>query len=148
MSLVEDIEKLNDLRQSGAISEQEYQQAKESLLAKNRPAGQKFTQAVDGISSDTNMWGMLLHLSQFCGYIVPLAGLVVPIVLWQIKKDESEIIDRHGKIVVNWIITEIILGIVFGLLCFVLIGVPLLLALALAAIMVRLLMSYGENYVC
>ena len=134
MSFLEDIEKLNDLKQSGAISEQEYQEAKESLLAKNRPAGQKFSQAMDGISSDTNMWGMLLHLSQFCGYVVPLAGLIVPIVLWQIKKNDSEIIDRHGRIIVNWIITEFILGIVFGLLCLVLIGIPLLVALAVAAV--------------
>ncbi len=85
MSLVEDIEKLNGLKQSGAISEREYQQAKESLLEKNRPTEQKLTQAMDGISSDTNMWGMFVHLSQFCGYVVPLAGLIVPIVLWQIK---------------------------------------------------------------
>ncbi len=134
MSLVEDIEKLNDLRQSGAISEQEYQQAKESLLAKNRSAEQKFSQAMDGISSDTNMLGMFLHLSQFCGYVVPLAGLIVPIVLWQIKKNDSKLIDRHGRVVVNWIITEFILGIVFGLLCLVLIGIPLLVALAVAAI--------------
>ena len=134
MSLGEDIEKLNDLKQNGAISEQEYQQAKESLLAKNRPVGQKLSQAMDGVSSDTNMLGMLLHLSQFCGYVVPLAGLIVPIVLWQIKKNDSEILDRHGRVVVNWIITEFILGIVFGLLCLVIIGIPLFAALAVAAV--------------
>jgi len=33
MSLVEDIEKLNDLKQNGAISEQEYQQAQEFPLS-------------------------------------------------------------------------------------------------------------------
>ncbi len=145
MSLVEDIEKLNDLKQSGALSEQEYQQAKESLLAKNQPAGQKLSQAVDGISSDTNMWGMLLHLSQFCGYIVPVAGLVVPIVLWQIKKDESAIIDRHGRIVVNWIITAFILAIAFVPLCFVIIGIPLLAALGVAAIVFPIIGAVKAN---
>lgn len=29
-----------------------------------------------------------------------MAGTVVPIVLWQIKKDQSEVIDTHGRIVV------------------------------------------------
>ena len=87
MSLAEEIEKLNELKQSGALSEDEYQEAKESLLAKNLPAKQKIKQVVDGFSSDINMWGMLIHLSQFSSYIVPLAGLILPIVLWQIKKE-------------------------------------------------------------
>jgi uncharacterized Tic20 family protein len=77
---------------------------------------------------------MFIHLSQFCGYVIPLAGLIVPIVLWQIKKNDSDIIDRHGRIVVNWIITEFILGIVFALLCFVVIGIPLLFALAVVTV--------------
>ncbi len=38
MSFVDEIEKLDGLRQRGAISEQEYQDAKESILAKNRPS--------------------------------------------------------------------------------------------------------------
>ena len=43
MGFVEDIEKLNKLKQDGAISEQEYQEAKDVLLAKNRPAGLDLT---------------------------------------------------------------------------------------------------------
>ena len=112
MSLVEDIEKLNELRQKGALSEQEFEEAKASLLARNRPVEMRFKGAVNDLSSDVNMWGMFIHLSQFCGYIIPLAGMVVPIVLWQIKKDDADILDRQGRIVVNWILTEVILGIV------------------------------------
>ena len=145
MSIADELAKLNDLKQSGAISEQEYEEAKASLLAKNRPAGQQFKDAVDGLSSDVNMWGMLIHLSQFCGYIVPLAGLIVPIVLWQMKKDEAEILDRHGRIVVNWIITEFIFGIVFALLCFIVIGIPLLLALAALAIVFPIIGGIKAN---
>jgi len=137
MSIAEDIEKLNNLKQSGAMSEQEYQEAKESLLAKNRPIG--------GISVDTNMWGMFIHLSQFCGYIVPLAGLIVPIILWQIKKSESDIIDRHGRVVVNWIITEFILAVAFALLCLVLIGIPLLVTLAVVAIVFPIVGAVKAN---
>ncbi len=134
MSIADEIEKLNDLRQAGALSEDEYQEAKEALLAKDHSSGRSFGQAVDDFSRDTNSWGMMIHLSQFCGYLVPLAGLIVPIVLWQMKKDEAEIIDRHGRVVANWIITEFILAIVFGLLCLVFIGIPLFIALAVVAI--------------
>jgi uncharacterized Tic20 family protein len=134
MSIADEIGKLNELKQSGALTEQEYQKAKEGLLAGSQPASEKFKQAVNGISVDVNMWGMFIHLSQFCGYVFPLAGLIVPIVLWQIKKNDSELIDRHGRIVVNWIITEFIFAIVFAVLCFVLVGIPLLIALVIVGV--------------
>jgi uncharacterized Tic20 family protein len=60
--------------------------------------------------------------------------MVVPIVLWQVKKNESEIIDQHGKNVTNWILSELIYGIVFFILCFLLIGIPLLIALGAVGI--------------
>ena len=84
----------------------------------------------DEISSpDDRNWCMFIHLSQFCNYVVPIAGLIVPLILWVMKKDESAIIDLHGKIVLNWIITEFILAIGFGILIIFIIGIPLLLAL-------------------
>jgi len=134
MSIADEIGKLNELKQSGAITEQEYQKAKEGLLAGSQPASEKFKQAVSGISGDANMWGMFIHLSQFCGYLIPFAGLILPIVLWQVKKNDSPLIDQHGRIVVNWIITEFIFAIVFAVLCFVLIGIPLLIVLVIVGI--------------
>ncbi|MBC8205742.1 MAG: DUF4870 domain-containing protein [Kiritimatiellales bacterium] len=127
MSLADDIQKLSDLKQSGALSEQEYEQAKQSLLAQHRPAEPLMV-------LDANTWGALIHLSQFCTYLLPLAGIIVPFILWQIKKDESAIIDRHGKIVMNWLFTEFILLIIAGILCFALIGFPLILLISIAGI--------------
>ena len=67
---------------------------------------------------------MLIHFSVFAGYIAPVAGLVVPIVLWQIKKDEMPAVDAHGKMVVNFILTAILYFVVCFALTFVLIGIP------------------------
>ena len=78
---------------------------------------------------DVRTWSMLLHLSLLSGFVIPFGGLIVPIVIWQIKKAELPEIDAHGKVVVNWIISVIIYGIISGLLCIVLIGIPLVLAL-------------------
>ncbi|MDD3277229.1 MAG: DUF4870 domain-containing protein, partial [Kiritimatiellales bacterium] len=102
MSLADELQKLNDLKQTGAISDPEFQQAKETLLAQNRPEQ-------PATVLDVNTWGVFLHLSQFLTYLIPLAGIIAPIILWQVKKDESEIVDRHGKIVMNWLLTELIL---------------------------------------
>ena len=145
MSLADELEKLNNLKQSGAISEQEFEEAKASLLARSQPAGEKMKRTLDGISTDENMWGMLIHLSQFCGYLLPFAGLVVPIILWTVKKDASAVLDRHGRIVINWIITELILGVVFGFLSMILIGVPLLIILGAVSIIFPIVGAVKAN---
>ena len=134
MNIAEEIEKLNNLKQSGAISEDEYQKAKESVLVKYQSAEGKLPASVGDISSDVKTWSMFVHLSQFCAYVVPLAGLIVPIVLWQIKKSDSQIIDKHGRIVVNWVLSKIIYWIVSVLLCIVGIGIPLVVALVVVGI--------------
>lgn len=71
-------------------------------------------------------WAMFLHLSLLLGYAVPVAGLVAPIIIWQIKKDEMPEIDEHGRIVVNWLISSFIYFFVSALLVMVIIGIPLL----------------------
>ena len=141
MSIADEIEKLNKLRTDGAISETEYQRAKDALLAQPRPTVTTVTIA----PISPNQWAMFIHLSQLLGLLVPVAGLVVPIVLWQIKKDESEIINQHGKIVTNWIITAVIAGAVSGLLCFVIIGIPLVIALVILCIVFPILGGLKAN---
>ena len=58
---------------------------------------------------------MLIHFSVFAGYAVPIAGLIVPIVLWQLKKNEMPSVDAHGKMVLNFIL--IFLALRGGFLC-------------------------------
>ncbi len=81
---------------------------------------------------DQNL-GVLLHLSSFAGIIVPYAGFVVPIVIWLVYK-ESDFVNQQGFIFFNGLISYTIYGIVSGLLCFILIGFPLLLVLFILAI--------------
>ena len=136
MSVADEIEKLNTLRQSGAITDEEYQTAKSRLLGQGAPTWDppKPHPGAPAAPLDEKTWSLLLHISQLCGFLIPFAGLVVPIVLWQIKKDESAIIDRHGRIVANWMITAFITGIVFFCLSFVLIGIPLLIILGVLCV--------------
>lgn len=76
---------------------------------------------------DVRQWAMFLHLSVLAGVvIVPLAGWIAPIVIWQVKKDELPEIDEHGRIVVNWLISAAIYFVVCLLLIFVIVGIPLM----------------------
>jgi len=89
---------------------------------------------VDDKETQARQWAMFIHLSQFAGFVVPVAGYVAPIVLWQLKKDELPGVDVHGKNVVNWLISLIIYVVVSSILCVVIIGIPLLIALGIIAI--------------
>ena len=134
MSVAEEIDKLNQLKADGAITEAEFQKLKALAMDDSSLS-----------ESEYRSWAMFIHLSQLCGYLVPLAGLIVPIILWQMKKDESEYVDRHGKIVVNWLITAFIYAVTFGVLCFVLIGIPLLWILAILAVVFPIIGGIKAN---
>ena len=90
---------------------------------------------ISGTKLNVTNWCVLIHLSQFTNFVFAGAGLILPIVLWQIKKDESEIINRHGRNVANWIITETILLVISFILTFSCgIGVIPLILVAVAGI--------------
>ena len=72
------------------------------------------------------MWAMILHLSQLLNYIIPLGGVIAPIVIWQIKKDSMPTIDQHGKNVANFLVTYLLLIAISVVLVFVFIGIILL----------------------
>ena len=145
MSMADEIEKLNQLRQSGAITEEEYQTSKSALLRGQQAAGNSPNQVTVSTQFDEKTWTVILHLSQFCGFLVPLAGLIVPIVLWQMKKNESVLIDQHGRIVANWMITAFIAGVVFFMLSFVLIGIPLLIILGVLCVIFPIIGAIKAN---
>jgi uncharacterized Tic20 family protein len=60
--------------------------------------------------------GMFLHLSQLINLILPFGGIIAPILIWQLKKEEIPALDAHGKMVVNWIISSLIYWVVSGIL--------------------------------
>ena len=95
--------------------------------------------------ASTKQWAVILHLSQFAGYVVPLAGLLAPILIWQLKKDEIPGIDEHGKNIANWMISAFIYLFVSGLLTVVLIGFVGLIALAIMAIVFPIIGAIKAN---
>ncbi len=150
MNLIEELEKLNALHSSGALSDEEFQKAKDALLAKHQSAGQKIKQTVNEVSTDTATWGLLIHISQFCGYFLPLAGWIVPLLLWLLKRNESRVIDLHGRVVMNWLISELIYAILFGFLCIIVIGIPFIIILGILAVVYPIIgaikASSGETW--
>jgi uncharacterized Tic20 family protein len=83
---------------------------------------------------EVRQWCMFMHLSQFAGYILPLAGIIVPIVMWQMKKDQAPEIDAHGRMIVNALISYFIYIAIAAVLVLILIGIFLLWGIGLLAL--------------
>jgi uncharacterized protein len=94
---------------------------------------------------DQKQMGMFLHLSQLANLVLPPAGIIVPIVIWQIKKDEMPALDAHGKMVVNWLISSLIYGIISGILVLVVVGIFFLLALGILGIVFPIIGAIKAN---
>ena len=117
----EELQKLDELRKSGAITEEEYQREKSRLLGQNY------------LPTEKQYWGMseksyiaLMHISQLGGYVLPFLGFILPIVMWMINKDQNAAIDKHGKNIINFMITCVIFGCIGAVLAIVGIGVIIL----------------------
>ncbi len=94
---------------------------------------------------DANQWAMWLHLSILMGFVIPLAGLAIPIILWQKKKQELPSLDEHGKIAVNWVLSAFIYGLVAGVLTLVLVGYLFLFALAICGVIFPIIAGIKAN---
>lgn len=54
-------------------------------------------------------------------------------------------LDAHGKVVANWVLSALIYGVIFSLLSIVLIGIPFLLALLLATLILPVIGALKAN---
>lgn len=131
MKLSDEIAKLSALHQAGAFNEAEFQAAKAQLLRDFQVEPLPLASQSPAMGEGARSWGMWLHLSQFAGYLIPLAGFIVPILIWLLKKESVPGLDAHGKQVINWMISHVIYVCGAGLLCLVLVGIPLLMLLGL-----------------
>lgn len=127
--IADEIKKLHELKDQGVISEEEFNSAKKRLLK------QKIGNS-DGHIFGLNemLWATLMHLSVLAVFIIPMLGIVLPIVLWILSKDESEFANQTGKAIINWIVSFIIYFIIAAILTLIFIGFILMVALIVLSI--------------
>ena len=81
-------------------------------------------------SSSVRTWCILAHATALVGFLVPVAGHIVgPLIVWLAKRQDSPEIDAHGKESMNFQISMLIWNVIAGILCLVLIGIPILILL-------------------
>jgi uncharacterized Tic20 family protein len=95
-------------------------------------------------SPDEQTWAMLCHLAA----LVQLAGVptfVGPLVVWLIKKDSMPFVDDQGKEAVNFHLTAFIAAIAVLPTACLGIGIPLMVAIAVAAVVLSVVAGVKAN---
>lgn len=88
----------------------------------------------------------IMHLSQLLNLVTAIGGLIAPIIIWALKKEEVVNMDKQGKEVINFQITMLLAYIVSFLLIFVFfIGVIFLIALALINIIIPIIQAINAK---
>lgn len=95
-------------------------------------------------------WSLFCHLAAITGFVIPFGNVIGPLVVWLIKKDESEQVNSHGKAALNFQITMTLAMIVAALSIFIIIGFLLLPLVALfdlvMVIVATVKVSNGESF--
>lgn len=95
---------------------------------------------------DEKLYAMLCHLAGLGGYVIPaFGGVIGPLIVWLIKKDEYPLVDDQGKESLNFQITMTIAFVVSAALCFLCVGYFLLAAAAIADLVFVIIASVKAN---
>jgi len=97
------------------------------------------------LTQDEKQMGMFCHLSAFAGLLIPFGSIIGPLIIWLMKKDQSEYIDYHGKEALNFQLTMAIAFIVSFFLMVVLIGFFLLAGLAIFELVIIIIAAIKAN---
>jgi uncharacterized Tic20 family protein len=108
------------------------------------------TSAIE-LTKDAKMWAMFCHLAGLARFApIPFAGIIAPLIIWQIKKDEHPFVDYNGKEAVNFQISVAIYLLAAILLVFVVIGfllVPVVVVFNIVFLIIAAVKANnGEHY--
>ncbi len=97
-----------------------------------------------------NNWGMACHLAALSGFIIPFGHIIGPLVIWLMKKDESELVNEQGKESLNFQISVTIYLFIAAILILIVIGIFLMAAIGIFVLVMVIIAtikaSSGEKF--
>lgn len=109
----DELDKLNDLRMKGAITEEEYNNQKNRIMNENDSSKENLP-----LGLSENNYNAIMNFIQIAFGL----GWGVSIVMWIIGKDKSAKVDQQGKYILNWTISMFIYSVIAGVLTLVTLG--------------------------
>jgi len=96
--------------------------------------------------SEDKTWALFAHLGGLCTFIgFPVGHILVPLVIWLIKRDTMPFVKTHALESLNFQISMLIYGIIAGLLIFILIGYAVLAVLFIFNVVVCIQAAMKAN---
>lgn len=86
------------------------------------------------VTQDEKTLGIVMHVLCLVGF--PILG---PLIVWLVKKDQSGYLDRQGRELRNFQLSFLLYGFLSFLLCFILIGIPLLIGVGVATVVLTII---------
>ncbi|SVB65017.1 uncharacterized protein METZ01_LOCUS217871 [marine metagenome] len=96
-------------------------------------------------TKDERTWAMLCHFSAFTGLIFPFGNFLAPLIIWLIKKEELPFVEDQGKEVLNFQISMTIYLLISGILCIILIGIPIVIGLVIFCFIITIIAAISAN---
>lgn len=97
------------------------------------------------VSKEERTYGMLCHLAALAGYVIPLGTILGPLVVWLLKRDSSPFVDEQGKEALNFQISCMIYILISIILCLILVGFVLLIAIGIAELILVIMAAVKAN---
>ena len=94
---------------------------------------------------EERQWAMLAHIGTFSSLFIPLGNIIAPIVVWQIRKHDSEFVVEQAKESLNFQITLILYSIISLFLCIIVIGFFLIFALIIFGLIMVIVAGIRTN---
>ncbi len=94
---------------------------------------------------ETRRWAAATHIAAVAGYVIPFGNIIGPLLVWQLKKEDGQLIDDQGKESVNFQITVSIAMLVSALLTLILIGFLLMFVIGLGALILVVIAAIKAN---
>lgn len=80
-------------------------------------------------------WAAFCHLAGLACFLgIPFGNIVGPLIIWMLKKNEIPRVDEHGREALNFQLSFTIYAAVCGMLVFIFIGIPMLVALMITMV--------------
>lgn len=96
-------------------------------------------------SKEERIWALFCHISSFAGYLIPFGNILAPLIIWILKREESELIDDQGKEAFNFQVSVTLYFIMSIILVIFLIGIPLLIGLLFFHVIVTIIAGIRAN---
>jgi len=71
-------------------------------------------------TEDDRLYAAAMHLSLLAHLVISFFAVLIPIIMWQVRKNQARFINDHGRECVNFQITLLIYAVLLPLIAFVL----------------------------